>query len=68
MIVFATALWTTMKERGVSQYKLIKEYKMSTGQLGQAEEKRECKHLHARPAMQNIELRPWRISRNTVIS
>ena len=26
-------LWKTMKERGLSQYKLIKEYKMSTEQL-----------------------------------
>lgn len=26
-------LWKTMKERGVSQYKPIKEYKISTGQL-----------------------------------
>ena len=26
-------LWATMKEKGVSQYKLIKEYKISTGQL-----------------------------------
>ncbi len=32
MIVF-DLLWTTMKEKGVSQYKLIKEYKISTGQL-----------------------------------
>lgn len=32
MIVF-DRLWKTMKERGVSQYKLIKEYKISTGQL-----------------------------------
>lgn len=32
MIVF-DRLWTTMKENGVSQYKLIKEYKISTGQL-----------------------------------
>ncbi len=32
MIVF-DRLWSTMKERGVSQYKLIKEYKISTGQL-----------------------------------
>ena len=32
MIVF-DRLWTTMKEKGVSQYKLIKEYKISTGQL-----------------------------------
>ena len=31
MIVF-DRLWTTMKEKGVSQYKLIKEYKISTGQ------------------------------------
>ena len=32
MIVF-DRLWTTMKEKGVSQYKLIKEHKISTGQL-----------------------------------
>ena len=32
MIVF-DRLWTTMKEKGVSQYKLINEYKLSTGQL-----------------------------------
>lgn len=32
MIVF-DRLWTTMKDREISQYKLIKEYKISTGQL-----------------------------------
>lgn len=32
MIVF-DRLWATMQERGISQYKLIKEYKISTGQL-----------------------------------
>lgn len=32
MIVF-DRLWATMKERGVSQYKLIKDYKISSGQL-----------------------------------
>lgn len=32
MIIF-DRLWFTMKERGVSQYKLIKEYKISNGQL-----------------------------------
>lgn len=32
MIVF-DRLWKTMKERGLSQYKMIKEYKMSTEQL-----------------------------------
>lgn len=26
-------LWATMKKRGISQYKLIKEYHFSTGQL-----------------------------------
>lgn len=26
-------LWTTMKNRGISQYKLIKDYHFSTGQL-----------------------------------
>ena len=32
MITFEP-LWRTMKEKGISQYKLIKEYKISTGQL-----------------------------------
>ena len=32
MILF-DKLWVTLKERNISQYKLIKEYKISTGQL-----------------------------------
>ncbi len=32
MIVY-DRLWATMKERGISQYKLIKDYGISTGQL-----------------------------------
>ena len=32
MIVF-DRLWVTMKDRGISQYKLIQEYKVSNGQL-----------------------------------
>lgn len=32
MIVF-DRLWETMKRQGISQYKLIKEYGISTGQL-----------------------------------
>ena len=32
MIVF-DKLWETMKEKGISQYKLIREYKISSGQL-----------------------------------
>ena len=32
MIVF-DKLWTTLKEKGISQYKLIKTYGISTGQL-----------------------------------
>ncbi len=32
MIVF-DRLWKTMKERGISQYSLIKDYHISTGQL-----------------------------------
>ena len=32
MIVF-DRLWVTMKEKGISQYKLIKDYKVSNGQL-----------------------------------
>lgn len=32
MIVY-DKLWVTMKQKGISQYKLIKDYKISTGQL-----------------------------------
>ena len=32
MIVF-DKLWQTMKEKGISQYKLMKEYRISSGQL-----------------------------------
>ena len=32
MIVYEK-LWQTMKDRGISQYKLIKEYHFSSGQL-----------------------------------
>lgn len=32
MIVY-DRLWTTLKERGISQYKLIKDYNISTRQL-----------------------------------
>lgn len=32
MIIF-DRLWVTMKEKGISQYKLIREYGVSSGQL-----------------------------------
>lgn len=32
MIVF-DKLWITMREKGISQYKLIKDYQISSGQL-----------------------------------
>ena len=32
MIVY-DRLWTTLRERGISQYKLINDYHISTGQL-----------------------------------
>lgn len=32
MIVY-TKLWETLKQRGISQYKLIRQYGISTGQL-----------------------------------
>ena len=36
-VVFATItyekLWETMKQKGITQYRLIKEYHLSTGQL-----------------------------------
>lgn len=32
-MIYYDRLWQTMKEKGISQYALIKKYKMSTGQL-----------------------------------
>ena len=32
-MIVCTKLWKTMKDRGISQYKLLNEYKMSAGQL-----------------------------------
>lgn len=32
-IIVFDRLWDTMRRRNISQYKLIKEYKISTGQL-----------------------------------
>ncbi len=60
MIVF-NRLWETMKERGVSQYKLIKEYGVSSGQLDRLRKNENvstftldqlCKILHCR--LENI--------------
>jgi len=33
VLIVYDKLWFTMKKRGISQYKLIKDYKISTGQL-----------------------------------
>jgi DNA-binding Xre family transcriptional regulator len=32
-VIVYDLLWETLKKRGISQYKLIKEYKISAGQL-----------------------------------
>lgn len=32
-MILYNKLWVTMKQRGISQYRLIKEYGFSTGQL-----------------------------------
>lgn len=32
-LILFDPLWDTLKEKGISQYKLIKDYKISTGQL-----------------------------------
>lgn len=56
MIVF-DRLWATMKEQGISQYKLIKDYGISTGQLDRLRKNENvnsytlnqlCKILHCR--------------------
>lgn len=50
-------LWATMKERGISQYRLIHEYQFSTGQLDRLRKNANistytlnqlCKILHCR--------------------
>ncbi len=56
MIVY-DRLWKTMRERGVSQYRLIKKYNFSTGQLDRLRKNANvstftlnqlCKILHCR--------------------
>lgn len=56
MIVYSR-LWATMKERGVSQYRLIREYQFSPGQLDRLRKNQNistytlnqlCKILHCR--------------------
>lgn len=56
MIVY-DRLWATMKERGVSQYRLIREYQFSNGQLDRLRKNQNistytinllCKILHCR--------------------
>lgn len=52
-----TKLWDTLKENGISQYALIKQYKISTGQLDRLRKNENvsthtldmlCKILHCR--------------------
>lgn len=56
MIVY-DRLWATMKERGISQYRLIREYQFSNGQLDRLRKNENistytinllCKILHCR--------------------
>lgn len=56
MIVY-DRLWQTMKEKGISQYKLLKEHKFSSGQLDRLRKNENistftlnqlCKILHCR--------------------
>ena len=56
MIVY-DKLWATMKERGVSQYRLIRDYRFSNGQLDRLRKNQNistytinllCKILHCR--------------------
>jgi DNA-binding Xre family transcriptional regulator len=35
-------LWKTMHQKGVSQYKLIKEYNISAGQIGRLKKNTHC--------------------------
>jgi DNA-binding Xre family transcriptional regulator len=35
-------LWETMRQKGVSQYRLIKEYKISAGQIGRLKKNTHC--------------------------
>lgn len=35
-------LWETMRQKGVSQYRLIKEYNISAGQIGRLKKNTHC--------------------------
>ena len=50
-------LWATMKKKGVSQYRLIKDYNFSTGQLDRLRKRRQREHLPAESALRHTELR-----------
>ncbi len=41
MITF-DRLWETMRQKGVSQYRLIKEYSISAGQIGRLKKNTHC--------------------------
>ncbi len=56
-MIMYTKLWETLKENGISQYALIKQYKISTGQLDRLRKNENvsthtldmlCKILHCR--------------------
>ena len=50
MIIY-DKLWKTMKQKDISQYKLINDYHVSAGQLSRLRSN-PCKHPHARYAVQ----------------
>lgn len=39
-------LWATMQAQGMTQYRLIKHYNFSAGQIGRLKKKHACIHPH----------------------
>lgn len=46
-------LWKTMKEKNISQYKLIKDFRVSRGANRQASQEFKRQHLYLESALQN---------------
>lgn len=63
MIVF-DRLWATMKRKGVSQYRLIQDYKFSTGQLDRLRKTKTSTPIRS-TSFAAFSIAVWTRSRNT---
>ena len=49
-------LWETMEKRKISQYRLIKEFGLSSGQMSRSEKEYICLYTYAGDALQDLRL------------